>query len=93
MKLPVVYDDIPRHERWLVREEYIDLQKGLCYHCGVSLDEEPANEVLEKKVDKNLFPPGFFNNPHHLHHSHETGLTIGVVHAYCNAVLWQYEGE
>jgi hypothetical protein len=29
----------------------------------------------------------------HLHHSHETGMTIGAVHARCNAVLWQYHGE
>jgi hypothetical protein len=28
-----------------------------------------------------------------LHHCHQTGLTIGAVHAKCNAVLWQYHGE
>jgi len=29
----------------------------------------------------------------HLHHNHETDMTEGAVHAYCNAVLWQYEGK
>jgi len=48
---------------------------------------------LEKRIDWDLFPPGFLKNPVHLHHNHDTGMTIGAVHAYCNAVLWQYYGE
>jgi hypothetical protein len=32
-------------------------------------------------------------HPVHLQHSHVTGLTEGAVHAFCNAVLWQYEGR
>jgi hypothetical protein len=44
-------------------------------------------------IDRELFPPGFFNYPVHLHHSHNSGLTIGAVHSYCNAVLWHYHGE
>jgi len=44
-------------------------------------------------IKKSLFPRGFFGYPIHLHHSHDTGMTIGAVHAHCNAVLWQYEGE
>jgi hypothetical protein len=32
-------------------------------------------------------------SPIHLQHDHDTGLTEGAVHAYCNAVLWQYEGR
>ena len=40
-----------------------------------------------------LFPESFFKYPVHLHHSHDTGKTIGAVHAYCNAVLWEYYGQ
>jgi hypothetical protein len=40
-----------------------------------------------------LFPELFLKYPVHLHHSHVTGLTIGAVHAYCNAVLWVYHDE
>jgi hypothetical protein len=29
----------------------------------------------------------------HLQHCHKTNMTEGAVHAYCNAVLWQYEGK
>jgi hypothetical protein len=40
-----------------------------------------------------LFPKNFLKWPVHLHHSHDTGMTIGAVHSYCNAVLWQYHNE
>lgn len=93
MKLPVFYNRLTPHERRSVREEYICLQKGLCHHCGQLLTGQPSMEILEKWVDEDLFPDSFFQWPVHLHHSHETGLTIGAVHARCNAVLWQYHGE
>ena len=35
----------------------------------------------------------FFKWPVHLHHCHDTGMTTGAVHCYCNAVLWQYPGK
>jgi len=57
------------------------------------LDGPPDESVSELPVHRDLFPVGFFKNPHHLHHNHETGMTIGTVHAYCNAVLWEYHGE
>lgn len=44
-------------------------------------------------VNMKLFPPNFFKHPVHLHHDHQTGMTIGAVHNHCNAVLWQYYGE
>jgi len=93
MKLPVNYDKTHYSKRKLVREEYVRLQAGVCCHCLRPLDGLPANAVTEMKVDKTLFPPNMFKNPVHLHHSHETGLTIGAIHAYCNAVLWQFYGE
>ena len=93
MKLPVKYNDFHYTERWKIRNEYICVQKGLCYHCKKPLEGEPAKHVRDMAVKKHLFPNGFFTHPIHLHHSHKTGLTIGAVHNYCNAVLWQYHGE
>ena len=93
MKLPVNYNKIHYTKRREVREEYIKYQEGRCYHCLELLTDKPHKEVMNKQVTKRLFPTGFFDNPIHLHHSHDTGMTIGAVHAYCNAVLWQYYGE
>jgi hypothetical protein len=93
MNLPVNYSTISSAERKRVREEYVRRQEGLCQHCRKPLDGEPDPKVKCKPVDKRLFPPGFFRWPVHLHHNHETGMTIGAVHCYCNAVLWQYHGE
>lgn len=93
MKLPVNYNETHYTERRLVREEYVRLQEGRCCHCGELLNGNPSVEITSKKVTKGLFPPNFFKWPVHLHHSHDTGMTIGAVHNYCNAVLWEYHGE
>lgn len=93
MELPVYYDSIPRNERWKVRNEYVKQQKGRCYYCDCPLDGQPDKAVTSKKITERLFPPGFFDHPVHLHHDHNTGLTLGAVHNYCNAVLWEYYGE
>lgn len=93
MKLPVNYNELSPRNRKQVREEYVKLQKGLCAYCGKPLNEEPTELMKAKTVTPKLYPPHFFNNPVHLHHDHETGMTIGAVHCYCNAVLWEYEGE
>lgn len=93
MKLPVNYNEIHFSERKKVREEYIKQQEGRCYFCNGDLNEEPSKKILKKKINKKLFPENFFKWPIHLHHSHETGMTIGVVHCFCNAILWQYYGE
>lgn len=95
MELPVRYSklDWRKGEKRIVREEYERLQEGKCYYCKEPLKGPPAKEVAEKPVVKSLFPKGFFNHPVHLHHDHNTDMTIGAVHCYCNAVLWQYDGE
>jgi len=93
MELPVNYATLKPKQRQLVREEYIKLQNGKCYHCGKFLNGNPSLEIMEKYIDKSLFPMYFFTYPIHLHHDHETGMTIGAVHCQCNAVLWQYYGE
>jgi hypothetical protein len=93
VKLPVNYDELPISDRKKVREAYIKKQDGLCYFCKQSLKEEPSEKIKNIPIHKWLFPEGFFNYPVHLHHSHDTGMTIGSVHCYCNAILWQYYGE
>jgi hypothetical protein len=87
MELPVNYGKIGHRDRRLVREEYVRLQDGLCSYCGNELSGEPTEDMLNKPVKRSNFPPNFFKWPVHLHHNHETGMTIGAVHAYCNAVL------
>ena len=93
MDLPVRYDKLDIMTKIAVREEYARIQGGVCAHCNAPLKGNPSAHVTSKKVDKRRFPPTFFKYPVHLHHSHKTGLTIGAVHNYCNAVLWQYHGE
>jgi hypothetical protein len=57
--------------------------------------KEPTKEMQQKSINFSLFPGGigFLKYPIHLHHDHNTGMTIGAVHARCNAILWQYHGE
>lgn len=92
MDLPVNYEKISISQRKIVREEYIKLQKGNCYYCGFPLNKKPLVEIT-KKIDKRIFPEHFFKWPIHLHHDHNTGLTIGAVHCECNAILYQFHGE
>lgn len=93
MKLPVKYNELDYKEKQKVRQAYIELQKGLCYFCREPLANTPSDTICKLEIKTNLFPENFFKYPVHLHHSHTTGLTIGVVHCECNAVLWQYLGE
>lgn len=93
MKLPVKYKSLTRQDKRKVRQEYVLQQDGLCYYCNKSLKEPPREDVLAKSIKWQLFPDGFLKYPVHLHHCHSTGYTLGAVHAYCNAVLWQYHGE
>lgn len=87
------YDNLSQRERKLLREDYIEDQKGICYYCDEPLDGKPSERVQKKVINKRAFPDNFFNYPVHLHHNHKTGMTIGAVHCKCNAVLWQYHGE
>ena len=91
--LPVDYENLSPTEKYLVREEYRRKQKDLCWYCQEALTSKPAKKVRDMKLIKSLFPKGFFNYPIHLHHDHDTDLTIGAVHNRCNAYLWQVEGQ
>lgn len=93
MNLPVNYNELSPQQRRDVRNQYVEEQNGLCKHCFAPLDGDPPPAILRKWVNKRLFPPNFFKYPVHLHHNHDTGMTIGAVHCYCNAVLWQHYGE
>lgn len=93
LELPVEYSKLEGVGILLVKEQYIDKQKGLCYYCHGDLKSKPPEDVLEKKITPKLYPHGFFTRPIHLHHNHKTDMTIGVVHAYCNAVLWEHHNE
>ena len=91
--LPVNYNSLHWKERASVRKQYITEQEGRCKHCGGHLTEEPPSYIKDYDILWTLFPPNFLKYPVHLHHCHSTGMTIGAVHALCNAVLWQYHGE
>lgn len=93
MRLPIKYSETHWSVRREARNQYIKQQNGRCCHCGELLSLAPAKEVYTKHLNYKLFPANFFKHPIHLHHSHKTDLTIGAVHARCNAVLWQYYGE
>ena len=90
---PIKYSESDPHTRRLARKQYAINQDRKCWYCGELLDDEPKRCVRDKKLNMDLFPDDFLNHPIHLHHDHETDLTIGAVHAYCNGVLWQYEGK
>ena len=92
-KLPVNYDSLKWFERKNVRQQYIEEQEGKCMYCNCDISEEPPKLITEKYINWDFFPPNFLSNPIHLQHDHNTGLTEGAVHAYCNAVMWQYEGR
>ena len=90
MQKPMKYEYMTWQERRQVRDAYVVSQGSKCHHCKSDIHQRPDQK---KRIDLSKFPPNFLKYPIHLHHSHETGLTIGAVHAYCNAVLWQYHGE
>lgn len=92
-ELPAHYPSLTRRQRFNVRNQYALNQGGKCHHCGEPLTGYPAKNIWKLEIDQSLFPPGFFKNGLHLHHDHKTGMTIGAVHAHCNAVLFQYHGE
>jgi hypothetical protein len=91
--LPVDYTKLTQQQRREVRMQYIKEQNNCCMYCNETLDSNPPEQITSKDIDWKLFPPGFLTYPIHLQHDHYTNMTEGAVHAYCNAVLWQYEGR
>ena len=87
---PFNYNKLTTQERRNVRNAYVEEQCGKCMFCSELLTGAPAKSVSSKAINWRLFPPNFLKYPVHLQHCHKTGMTEGAVHAYCNAVLWQY---
>jgi len=56
----------------------------------VSLYDKSPYEADGTPVHEDRYPSGFFDHPIHLHHDHDTGMTVGAIHAYCNAVSFDY---
>lgn len=93
MKLPAVYKDLSWRERRAVREEYVKRQEGKCYFCETPLKNAPPEDITNKPIRWEWFPPNFLKHPVHLQHDHESGKTEGAVHALCNAWWWQHYGR
>lgn len=91
--LPVNYEDLTPKERKEVRELYNIKQDWKCLYCGCNLLATPPKRITDKRINWNLFPPNFLRYPIHLQHNHDTGMTEGSVHSYCNAVMWQYDNR
>ena len=89
-QLPVSYSKLAPYERIKVRLAYIEKQKGKCYFCEGDIN---GPSLSRKQIHLELYPVGFFKYPIHLHHNHDTDMTIGAVHCYCNAVLWEHYNE
>lgn len=87
------YSQLTPFERKQVREECIQSQKNKCMFCKQSLLNPPPQKITGKKIDWSYFPDNFLKYPIHLQHNHITDEVEGAVHSYCNAVMWQYEGE
>jgi hypothetical protein len=90
---PAHYPSLSQPERRTLRLAYIEAQAGRCALCEAPLSGPTDPRIAGLPVDWSLFPPGFTKHPIHLHHDHETGMTLGAVHALCNALSWQYHGE
>lgn len=90
LKLPAVYDQLSRGQKQVARAMYIERQRGRCWYCHENIYSDPPGRVLAMAIDWGQFPRDFLKHPIHLQHNHDTGLTEAVVHAYCNAVLWEY---
>jgi hypothetical protein len=91
--LPVDYNKLSIKEKKRVREQYIEEQGGMCMYCNEELSFPPPKKITDKQIFWRQFPDNFLKYPIHLQHDHGSGLTEGAVHAYCNAVLWQYDGR
>jgi len=87
---PQRYSLMTQRQRRALRLHYIEAQNGKCWHCKEDLTGSPSLVVQSAFINELAFPSTFFQWPIHLHHDHQTDMTIGAVHCECNAYLWQY---
>jgi hypothetical protein len=92
---PQRYSDLNKSQRRKCREQYVEHCRGRCLYCDEPLNEKP-HEYVRAKATSNTWAglpggrKGFLSNLIHLHHDHETGLTLAAIHALCNAHSWHY---
>lgn len=91
--LPVKYSELSAKRKKAVLAQYRRIQQDKCWYCERDLSQPPPDFVTAKPIDRGLYTPGFFKNPVHLQHYHYSDYTEGAVHAYCNAVLWEYHSR
>ena len=87
LELPTKYSSLSGERLSAVKEAYICLQRERCWLCGNNL-----YELSKYLVDNPKLMPLCGNElaeryPLHLHHDHDTGLTLGVTHAECNIII------
>jgi len=86
----VRYSKMSPQKRRFRREEFVNEQGGLCFWCKLPLTGPPREKP---KINWSLFPKDFLKYPVHLQHCHKTDKVEGAVHAYCNAIMWQYHAR
>jgi len=94
-KFPQRHRDLNTDQRRKLRDEYIECSRGRCAYCEEMLDDEPHAFVRQSadQIEWDNLPgskEGFLKDPVHLHHDHETGLTLAAIHALCNAHSWHF---
>jgi hypothetical protein len=92
---PQRYSDLNTSQRRKLRENYVVHFQGRCIYCDEPLNDKP-HEFVRAKATSIWWPnlpggrKGFLSNSVHLHHDHETDLTLGPVHALCNAHSYHF---
>lgn len=88
--LPHRYSDLNTSQRRKLREQYVEHFRGRCLYCDEPLNDKPHEYVRAKATSIAWWnlpggKKGFLSNPIHLHHDHDTDLTLAAIHALCNA--------
>lgn len=86
LELPTKYSSLSGERLAVVKEAYICLQRERCWLCGGNLYELPNHVVDNPNLIGLCSSQLAEQHPLHLHHNHDTGLTLGVAHAECNII-------
>lgn len=86
LELPTKYSSLSGERLSAVKDAYICLQRERCWLCGDNLYELPKYIVDNPNYMGLCYNQLAEQTPLHLHHNHDTGLTLGVAHAECNII-------
>jgi len=86
LELPIKYSSLSGERLSAVKEAYTCLQRERCWLCGNNLWDLPKYIVENPKLMGLCGNQLAEHSPLHLHHDHDTGLTLGVTHAECNII-------